>query len=351
MKIALLTDTHYGARGDSQAFNDFFRKFYEEIFFPELDKREIKTIVHLGDAFDRRKYINFSSLQSCKEYFFDAAQKRNIEVHMLVGNHDTFYKNTNDVNSPELLLKEYDNIITYSKPVTITIAGTHILMLPWICTDNYNESLEQIKKTKAKVCFGHLELEGYQMWKGQENKEGFDPKFFSDFDLVCSGHFHHRHTKGNITYLGNPYEMFWNDFEDPRGFHIFDNETLKLEFIPNSNRMFLKLYYDDSKELPDVNQFANKIVKCIVVNKLDAYKYDQYLEKLYKVNPIEVKIVEDFSEFESEALSDEDVDISDTLTLLSQYVDSLETDVDKDRLKGLMKTLYVESQDYNSSNL
>jgi DNA repair exonuclease SbcCD nuclease subunit len=348
MKIALVTDTHYGARGDSKAFDDFFRKFYDEVFFPELDKREIKTIVHLGDAFDRRKYINFSSLQSCKEYFFDAAQNRNIEVHMLVGNHDTFYKNTNDVNSPELLLKEYENVTPYSYPVTITISGTHILMLPWICTDNYNESLEQIRRTKAKVCFGHLELEGFQMFKGQDCHEGFDPKLFKDFDLVCSGHFHHRHTRGNITYLGNPYQMFWNDYDDPRGFHIFDTETLELEFVENPFTIFERLYYDDEKDLPNVDIFANKLVKLIVVNKNDHGKYDDYLDKLYKVNPVEVKIIEDLSEFESDVVTDDDLDVTDTMTLLSQYVDGLETDVDKDKLKTLMKTLYIEAQEYET---
>jgi hypothetical protein len=264
---------------------------------------------------------------------------------MLVGNHDTFYKNTNDVNSPELLLKEYDNITAYNSPVTITISNTHILMLPWICTDNYEESLEQIKRTKAEVCFAHLELEGFQMWKGQDSHDGFDPKLFAKFKRVCTGHFHHRHTKGNITYLGNPYQMFWNDYADPRGFHIFDTDTLELEFIENPFTIFEKLYYDDTKDLPDVKEFANMVVKVIVVNKNDHGAYDQYLDKLYKVNPIEVKIIEDFSEFETDLMEDESVDLTDTMTLLSQYVDALETDVNKDKLKSIMKTLYVEAQD------
>ena len=346
MKIALITDTHFGGRNDSGSFDNFFKKFYEEVFFPELKKREIKNIFHLGDCFDRRKYINFDSLRSCREYFFNKTLEENIVVDMIVGNHDTYYKNTNNVNSPELLLQDYLNVTVYKKPDTINIGGRDILVLPWICTDNYEESIETIEGTTAKICFGHLELEGFQMWKGQENKEGFDPKLFRNFDLVCSGHFHHRHTKGNITYLGNPYEMFWNDFEDQRGFHIFDTETLELEFIKNPFTMFEKVYYDDTQTTPNVDNYKDKVVKLIVVNKNDHTAYDKFLDKLYKVNPIEVKIVEDFSEFESDLLDDEDVDITDTLTLVSQYVDALETDVDKERLKTLMKTLYVESQDY-----
>lgn len=348
MKVALITDTHYGARGDSVAFDLYFKQFYDEVFFPTIESRKIERIIHLGDAFDRRKYINFNSLQSCKEYFFDKARDLKIRVDMIVGNHDTFYKNTNNVNSPDLLLKEYQNVIAYSSPTTIDVGGLQILMLPWICTENYEESLAAIKKSAAKVCFGHLELEGYQMFKGQPNTEGFDPGLFKHFDLVCSGHFHHRQSKGNVTYLGNPYQMFWNDYEDPRGFHIFDTETLELEFIENPFTIFEKVYYDDTKEIPNVDVCANKLIKLIVVQKTDHYKYDTFVDKLYKTNPLEVKIIEDMSEFESDLVDDETVDLSDTLTLLSQYVDSLETDVDKDRLKTILKTIYVEAQDYET---
>jgi hypothetical protein len=208
--------------------------------------------------------------------------------------------------------------------------------------------MKAISETSAKVCFGHLELEGYQMFKGQENHEGFDPKLFKHFDLVCSGHFHHRQSKGNITYLGNPYQMFWNDYDDPRGFHIFDTETLELEFVENPYTIFEKVYYDETKPTPNTEDYANKLVKLVVVEKTNQLKYDQFIDKLYKVNPLEVKIIEDMSEFEADILDDEGVDISDTQTLLSQYVDALETDVDKTRLKTLMKTLYVEAQDYDS---
>jgi DNA repair exonuclease SbcCD nuclease subunit len=348
MKVCLITDTHYGARGDSVAFDQYFKQFYDNVFFPTLEERKITRIIHLGDCFDRRKYINFNSLKTCKEYFFDKARDLNIRIDMIVGNHDVAFKNTNDVNSPDLLLKEYPNVITYSSPTTIDVDGRKILMLPWICTDNYKESMDAINSTEAKVCFGHLEIEGFQMFKGQENHEGFDPKIFKRFTLLCSGHFHHRHGKDNIYYLGNPYQMFWNDYEDERGFHIFYTDTLECEFIANPYTIFEKVYYDESKPIPNAEDYANKLVKLVVVEKSDQIKYDQFVDKLYKANPLEVKIIEDMSEFEADILDNEDVDLSDTQTLLSQYVDALETDVDKTRLKTLMKTLYVEAQDYDS---
>ena len=351
-KIALVTDTHFGARSDSIPFDNFFRRFYEEIFFPEIDKRGIKHIIHLGDCFDRRKYINFNTLSSCRNYFFDEIKKRDIELHMIVGNHDTFFKNTNDVNSPRLLLKDYEFNVIDSPSELEFDDGSKIFMMPWICTDNYNQSMEAIKTTDAQVLFGHFEIAGFQMYKGHENDEGFDPKIFEKFDLVCSGHFHHRSSNGNINYLGNPYELTWADFEDPRGFHIFDTSERSLDFIQNPFSIFSKVYYDDEKVDPstvDISQYANQHIKLIVVNKKDYYKYDQFIERLYKVNPLELKIIEDLSEFESDALGDQEIDLEDTVTLLSQYVDSLETEADKDRIKTLMKTLYVEAQNYEEA--
>lgn len=346
MKIALITDTHFGARGDSDAFNQSFKRFYENVFFPEIEKRKIDTIIHLGDCFDRRKYINFNSLKTCREYFFDKAKELGIKIDLLVGNHDTFYKNTNYTNSPDLLLKDYKNITTFSRATICEYDGLKILMLPWICFDNYNEAMEYVNDGDADVCFGHLELNGFQMWKGQESHDGYDPAIFKNYRLVCSGHFHHRHRKENIYYLGNPYEMFWQDYDDERGFHIFDTKTLECEFIPNPFTMFQKLYYDDRKPLPAVNEFKNKMVKVVVVNKNNIYDYDRYIDSLYNVNPIEVRIIEDYSEFEAEAVDSENLDVSDTLTLLEQYVDAIDTEADKNKIKTIMKTLYVEAQDF-----
>ncbi len=264
---------------------------------------------------------------------------------MLVGNHDTYFKNTNDVNSPHLLLREYDNIFAYSSPTDYPEDGLSILLMPWICTDNYQESMEALKTSKSRVVFGHFEIAGFQMYKGHDNDDGFDPKLFSDFDLVCSGHYHHRSNNGNIHYLGNPYELTWADYDDPRGFHLFDTNSLDLDFIQNPFNIFSKIYYDDTKDIGySEKDFENKHLKLVVVNKTDYYKFDQFVEKIYKSNPLELKIIEDLSEFESSAIGDEEINLEDTLSLLSQYVDNLETEADKDRIKTIMKTLYVEAQ-------
>ena len=246
MKVALVTDTHFGARSDNLAFDSYFEQFYTDFFFPTLEEKGIKTICHLGDIFDRRKYINFNTLRSCKRYFFDKAQELGIEIHMVPGNHDTYFKNTNEVNSPNLLLGEYNNITLYQEPTEIMLDRHKVLYLPWICGENYDRTMAKISETDAKTCFGHFEFAGYYLLPGMPNIHGMDTDAFSDFDLVVSGHFHHRHSRGNITYMGNPYEITWSDYDDPRGFAIFDTVKGALEYHDNPFRIFHKIYYDDS---------------------------------------------------------------------------------------------------------
>jgi DNA repair exonuclease SbcCD nuclease subunit len=349
MKVAIITDTHFGARSDSIPFDNFFRKFYDQVFFPNLEERNIGCVLHLGDVFDRRKYINFNTLKSSREYFFD--RLANYDVHMLAGNHDTYFKNTNDVNSPDLLLRDY-NFNVIDTPTTINLGGEDVLMMPWICSDNYAECMDAIKKSTARTLLGHLELAGFVMHKGQTSEGGMDPKVFDKFDLVGSGHFHHRSRSKNIQYFGNPYEMTWNDFEDPRGFHILDTETLELEFIENPNTMFEKILYDDSKQNydgHDTEYYADKNVKLVVVNKTDFGAYDRFIDRLYKRNLLELKIIEDFSEFEADALGDEELNIEDTMSLLNSFVESTETDADKSRIKTLLKELYLEAQNQETA--
>jgi DNA repair exonuclease SbcCD nuclease subunit len=345
LKVAIITDQHFGARNDSIAFLDFFQKFYDDTFFPILDAAGINTVLILGDTFDRRKYVNFYALDRAKKMFFDKLEERGIRVHMLAGNHDTYYKNTNDVNSPDLLLREYNNIDVIDSPETIVIDGTSICMMPWICPENYQESLDEMKNTKAEICMGHFEIAGFAMHRGMESHEGLSKEIFDKFDMVFSGHYHHRSDDGHIYYLGNPYELTWQDFKDTRGFHLFDLERRELEFIPNPNTMFERVEYDDKDCDPidlDLIDLTGKYVKLVVVNKTDYYKFDKFIQKLYNKGCYEIKIIEDFSEFE-EGQINEEINLEDTVSVLSNYVDSIETDVDKEQIKTFMRTLYTEA--------
>lgn len=350
MKVAIITDTHWGARNDSLNFIDYYEKFYRDTFFPTLDKEVIDTVLMLGDTFDRRKYINFVTWNKAKSIYFDQLAKRNIQTYILVGNHDTSYKNTNKINSPDLLLREYTNIQVIDEPTTIDVKDTAICMMPWICPENYSDSIQTIKETDAEICMGHLEISGFAMHRGMKSEEGLSRDLFRKFDMVFSGHYHHRSTQDNISYLGNPYELTWQDYGDPRGFHIFDLSDRTLEFVENTNIMFHRIVYDDKENTisqitsKDLSQYKNTYVKVVVINKTNPYLFDQFMINLYNNDPIDVTIAEDFVDL-TENLEDDKIDeAEDTITIINKFVDAVEYEnIDNKRLKNILKELYVEA--------
>ena len=347
MKVAIITDTHWGARNDSLQCIEYYKKFYDNIFFPKLKEQGITSILMLGDTFDRRKYTNHATLYHAKKIFFDVAYNNGMSIIMITGNHDVTYKNTNDVNSPQLTLAEYLNIVIISRPETVQVHGIPVCFLPWICADNYADSMKEIQNTKADICMGHLEISGFAMYRGAESHDGLSKDLFNKFDMVFSGHFHHRSNNNNIFYLGNPYELTWHDYNDPRGFHIFDLDTRKLEFIHNSYNLFERLEYDDSNcdfnsDNIDTSFATNKYVKIIVINKIHYDKFDKFIRRLYASDPLEVKIIENFSEF-SDGEVDTTINLEDTSSVLSNYIDSIDTEVDKAKIKSFMKMLYTEA--------
>jgi len=351
MKIALITDTHFGARNDNLNFNDYFYKFWEDTFFPYIEEHGIDTVIHLGDVMDRRKFVSYKIAQDFRQRFVQRFVDMGVKVHMLVGNHDTFYKNTNDVNSlGELVDDRYSGISCYPNPTTIDIDGTPLCLIPWICADNYAETMNHIKETKAQVCFGHFEINGFEMHKGHFAESGMDGNFLKKFDTVFSGHFHKKSDNGHIYYLGNTYQMTWSDDGCPKGFHIFDTNTRELERIVNPHTIFEKVYYDDSNgtyDTYDVSKLNSKFVKVIVVNKKDFYQFDRFIDKvLTESGAHEVKIVEDFSELDAENVDDTIIEnAEDNMTLIERYIDELDVDLDKSRLTNMMKSLYVEASD------
>ena len=342
MKIALITDQHLDGRKGSLPFWNYFQKFYDDVFFPTLEKEGIRTIIDLGDTFDNRKSMDFNTYHRVRENYFERLKPYN--VHMILGNHCTYYKNTNRINSPELLLENYENIKVYSEPTEILMGKKVFLMLPWINRENKDEVFRLLDVSEADICCGHLELSGFEMIPGMFMDHGMDPKLFHRFKRVWSGHFHHKSKKGNIQYLGNPYQMYWNDYKDARGFHIYDTDSDRLKFVANPYEIFDKIYYDDTSvdyNKQDVSCYKDKFIKIVVDKKQDYQMFETLVDRLYNVGVHDVKIIETL--VDSDVQEDLEVSTKDTLTLLNDYIDEVEMSVDKSDLKGLMRSLYIES--------
>jgi len=347
MKIALITDTHWGVRNDQLAFLDNNKRFIDEVFLPYLDAHSIRTVIHLGDLVDRRKYLNINTAKRLRSDFIQPLHARGIRAHLIIGNHDTYYKNTNSVNS---IREFYEHDFTiYESAAEVEFDGVPILFIPWICDDNRDDTLKLIGTTNAQIALGHLELAGFEMYRGSPVSHGDDRVLFDRFDLVCSGHYHHRSTAGNIHYLGSHAEFTWSDYDDPKGFHILDTETREVAFVENPFKMFRKVWYNDkdktSEEVMDrdFSKYAGAYVKLIVSNKDNPFVFDLFTTKLYEAQPLEVTIVEDHRNMDSIDEKDLLNEAEDTLTILSKYIGTIESNVDNKELDKLMRSLYNEA--------
>jgi DNA repair exonuclease SbcCD nuclease subunit len=340
MRVAIITDTHYGARKGSKHLHDHFELFYKNVFFPALEEHGVEAVIHMGDAFDSRKSIDYQSLEWSKRVVFDPLKK--YDVHMIVGNHDTYYKNTNEVNSPELLLQTYPNIKTYSKPTEVNVGGLDILFLPWINQGNEELSLNIIKKTTCRCAMGHLELQGFRVNRQIIMEHGLESKLFEKFERVYSGHYHTRSNDGKVFYLGNPYEMYWTDVNDTRGFHIFDTETLTHTPINNPYKLFYNIYYEDTNyKLFNATEYESKIVKVIVRKKSNPKDFEKFIDKLHSAGVQELKIVENFDIHENEEFEIDEEE--NTISILNRYIDESEFEFDKNIIKGIFQDLYRQA--------
>ena len=348
MKIALLNDTHFGARNDSPAFMKYQNRFYDELFFPYLIDNNINTLIHLGDVVDRRKFINHNTAHNFKHKFWNRLDELNIDTHVLLGNHDTYYKNTNQINAMDNLSLSKD-IKIYRKPDTINFDGLDILFVPWIADDIMEDSLHTIDSSQAEIVMGHLEIKGFEMHKGYFNEHGLEKNIFHRFEKVISGHFHKKSDDGQIFYLGAQYEMTWSDYMCPKGFHIFDTETRELTRIPNPLRMHKKIIYDDTKEnynTKNIEDYQDSFVKLYISNKTDEDMYNNFLNRLHtEINLHELNIIEDTFDISASVPENILEQGEDTLTFLGNYIDSVDTKLDKQKLKKFAEGLYTEANE------
>ena len=342
MKIAIITDQHFGARKSSKILHDYYGKFYKDVFFPYLKEHKIDTVIDMGDTFDNRRNIDLWAMDWARNNYFDILRDMGVTLHSIVGNHTAYYKDTNQINTIDLLLRQYDNITVYSEAKEIKIDNLDILLLPWINSENERKTLDIIKKSKSKIAMGHLELNGFVATRGHMMEDGMDIDVYDKFDKVYSGHYHTRSDNGKIYYLGNPYEMFWNDVNDTRGFHIFDTETTEHTPVNNPYKIFYNVYYEDTPhQLFDASEYKDKIVKVIVRKKTEQKKFEKFLDKLYAVGVHELKIVENFAIQENEEFEVEETE--NTISILNRYIDESDMDCDKSIVKGILQKIYSEA--------
>ena len=343
MQIAFLGDLHFGTRANSLEFHDYFARFFDQIFFPYLKEHNIKTVVQFGDLFDAQKSINLQTLYLTKQYFFDPMKYHEIELHCLIGNHCSYFKNSIHINSPTLLLQNYENIFIYQNFTSVNFAGVSFDIVPWICDDNRNDILKKIHSSKNDYCLGHFEIAGGNFDAINVCHEGMNLSELKKYKQVYSGHFHTSSDYGNVKYLGIPYQKTWIDYEDTKGFYVFETDDKSLEFIKNPLNIFTKIIYDDTKQdfsyWNDISldHLKSCYVKLLVINKTNSYLFDVVIEKINSLGVL------DLLELNNRGNDFVIEQSKNTLELLHNYIDTQELNVNSDKLKNFMTEIYTEA--------
>lgn len=329
--IAIISDTHFGVRRNSKFFMNVQERYFKNEFFPYIDKHNITKIIHLGDIFNSRKSINYETLKHARDCFINPIIDRGITLHLIVGNHDSFYNDNHKLVSPSLLFDKEENIRVYDTTECVDIDGCVFLMVPWM---HNNEYIDAIENTQADVCCGHFEIIGELKQFGHVNDDGVDRDIFRGFKHVFSGHFH---IPSDI-YVGSPYKMTWGDYQSKNRIQIFDTDTGTVKNIFTKENPFIKIEYDESEV--DENFFElcrNKIVELSVLKKEDVKLYDTFISSLDAVNPYKIDI-------KNKYLYISKVDVDDDIDTISIFLASIDdsnfSDKQKKNLKMIISDLY-----------
>lgn len=349
-KVAILNDTHAGARQSSTIFIDYQARFYTDVFFPYLIENGITDILHLGDYYEHRKFVNFKVLNANRTHFLDKLRKHNITMHIIPGNHDVYYRNTNELNSLDELMIGYDDCVNIHNDVVELSFGENdkrVLFLPWINDQNEAYTMKRVEASTAEICAGHFEFSGFEMYKGAICHHGASRAAFAKFEAVYSGHYHTKSSMDNIHYLGSQMEFTWSDCDDPKFFHVLDLETGELEAVRNPHTLFQKVTYNDQEydyDNFDYSIFDHQFIKIIVAKKTDLSTFDKFIDNVQLRKIYDLKIVEDFDHLEASSDDvDENTKFEETTDLIDQYVDNADTLLDKELLKSQLQALYREA--------
>lgn len=204
------------------------------------------NIFILGDIWDNRKLIDWSIFNEVNEFFGSFPEKK---IVLIVGNHDSYYRNTVQENSIKYLELMYSNIKVIQNTEFIKFNSKNLLFVPWIVSEEDNNIPSDKDIKKADLVLGHFEFQNFEMMPGVLSSHGFANDRFGKKPIL-TGHYHISSKNNNIHYLGVCQQMSWSDFNTQKGHYILD-ENLKMTFVENIiSERYIKIYYSSSSKKP-----------------------------------------------------------------------------------------------------
>lgn len=285
MKIAIITDLHFGVRKDDPFFLEKQKEWWVNQFMETVKSENIKTVIHLGDLLDNRRYTNSNTLFELNK-LMSMLDDEGIYLYNIIGNHDTYYKNTNRVNTPQLFFPQYQHIVDDIE--FVRIGKYDFYLVPWLTEENQDRILTKLDKideaTRAKTyLLGHFEIAGINV-NGRIMEHGLEQSLFFGWKKVLSGHYHAPSITNNIHYIGNPFYHTWNDYGADKGFYIYNSEDDEFNHIETSDVVYHIFTLDELKEI-NTDDYKNQIIRIKVDNLKDNQKIlNPILEKLNENN-------------------------------------------------------------------
>lgn len=346
----MITDTHLGVRNGSIEWLEIMKEYFNDFFIPLLkkEKQEGDFLVHVGDVFDSRHSLNLLIMNEGITIFEEIAKIMPIVI--ILGNHDIYKKNTNDVNSVKVL-KWIPNIKVLEEPEVITVSGKKLLFMPWRAT-HFDES-ECIANNPADFLFCHTDVQGLKFNKNTVIESGLDLAQLKAFRKIYAGHIHFAQSKGNFRMLGCPYPMTRSDINNEKGIWCLNVETEEELYYPNTvSPKFIRILFEKVLEMEEAEAkefFRNNFVDILVDPKwslnfpfstfaddMRGYRRLDFVPRMSNVED------EDGMLLESEDADMERIDIielSQKLIYNTQHSDNL-----KEKLLTTIKSLYERVQ-------
>lgn len=348
--LAVITDTHVGARGGSTIFREYFRWWYEHQFFNVLAEKGVTEILHLGDFFDNRNAVSSQDIDFVCKWFANQLMTRNLQFTITLGNHDVAFKNTNRIHSLSMLKAAAPKNVTVIEETTIKVYGEQTFVLvPWINAENYSDTFKKINDVQNKsdvIVAGHFEFAGAKHYlRSAPAEHGLDASLFSEFKEVWSGHFHHKSQMSNIFYLGSSFHLTWMDYNDKRGYHLFDNDGL--HYVENDYCLFLEVLYkkETFSKMTDqeaLDKFESRFIRLIVDDEYNHVDLMKAVALINRCKPHDLQIINNMMVNKNEYIADNTkTDVAkSTVEYIDDYIKNAGDDFDTTEVKQIMSSLY-----------
>jgi DNA repair exonuclease SbcCD nuclease subunit len=331
-RVAIFSDIHIGVHQNSKFWHDVSLE-WAKWFVADIKKQGIEDVIFCGDYFHTRDEVSVDSLHfgtKLLELFED------LNVIMIVGNHDCFLKDSSEVNSISPY-KNWRNITVVDKPLQVLYKNRKINFIPW------GTHLNEIPV--ADFTFGHFEISLFRMNTFALCDDGFlAEEMLQKSPVVISGHFHLKDEKnydnGKIVYVGNPFQMDFNDAGSTKGYYTMELETGEMIFTENTispkHHNISLSYLISEKTITDKvrNLFENNLIKLKIDRRVSPDDLEFLINKFKSLRPTQFNV--DYESDKSDYdLSEEKKDFSgvDVPQAIMDFIELMDANNKKDLTK------------------